>query len=96
MARNGKGKQKDLQAADLHHRKKFHLQTAPLTPQAEALSSQPSTHSLCPTHIQVLVEVKGVMIRWRKVLLMHIEILLTLIKLKKKSNLEKLANYINK
>lgn len=32
MARNGKGKQKELQAPDLHHKKKFHLQTASLTP----------------------------------------------------------------
>lgn len=34
------------------------------------------------------------MIRWRKG--MHIELPLTLTKLKKKSNVEKLVNYINK
>lgn len=37
---------------------------------------------------------QGVMIRQRKV--MHIELPLTLTKLKKKSNVEKLVNYINK
>jgi hypothetical protein len=60
MARNGrKGKQKEPQHPDPDHRKKLHLQTAPLTPQAKALRSQSYPRGLCLTHEQAIAETKG-------------------------------------